>query len=94
MRRAFIILVAVALVLLATAVSAQQDAVVGSWRGTLKSAQGGDSSIIMTIVKRGDSCVGATTGLSEGGVPLQRLVIEGTHVTVEAVPTRSWAASC
>ena len=40
------------------------DPVVGNWRGTLTSASGDETPIIITIVKRGDVYAGSTNGLN------------------------------
>jgi hypothetical protein len=40
------------------------DPVVGNWRGTLTSASGVDSPIIITIVRKGDGYAGSTNGLN------------------------------
>src|SRR5258706_11453288 len=45
------------------ALPAQQDPVVGNWRGTLTSPTG-ESAIIITIAKKGDAYVGSPTGLN------------------------------
>ena len=67
------------------ALPAESDPVVGNWRGTLKSAQGGDSSIIITIVKKGDVYTGSTNGINAASeVPLKRVAVTGNHLTIEA----------
>jgi hypothetical protein len=64
---------------------AQTDPVVGNWRGTVKSAQGADSPIIITIAKRGDVYAGTTNGLSAvSEIPLKRLSVDGAKVSLEA----------
>lgn len=68
-----------------TAVGAQQDAVVGNWRGSVKSAGGTESPIVMTIAVDGTRYIGATTGLSEGGdVAMRKVDVAGGGVSVEA----------
>ena len=68
-----------------TAVSAQQDAVVGNWRGSVKSAGGAESPIVMTIAKDGARYIGTTTGLSEGGdVAMRKVDVAGGGVSFEA----------
>ena len=60
MRRLF-----VSVLLTSTMVTAQgSDPVVGNWRGTLTSASGVESPIIITIVKKGDGYAGSTNGLN------------------------------
>ena len=68
-----------------TAVGAQQDAVVGNWRGSVKSAGGAESPIVMTIALDGTRYIGATTGLSESGdVAMRKVDVAGGGVSVEA----------
>lgn len=60
------------------------DPVVGNWRGTLTSATG-ESSIIITIVKRGEVYAGSTNGLNAGSESvLKRVTVSGTKLTIEA----------
>ena len=67
------------------ALPAQTDPVIGSWRGTLKNAQGVDSPIIITIAKKGDVYAGTTNGLNATSeIPLKKLTVDGTKVTLEA----------
>ena len=64
---------------------AQTDPVVGSWRGTLKNAQGADSPIIITIAKKGDDYAGSTNGLNAASeIPLKKLTVDGAKVSLEA----------
>ena len=64
---------------------APQDPIAGNWRGSVKSAGGGDSPIIITLVKKGETYVGSTTGLAEGGdVALGRLNVTGNQVSFES----------
>ena len=73
------------LALAPSAVRAQQDPVVGNWRGSVKSSGGTESPIVMTIAKDGTRYIGTTTGLSEGGdVAMQKLDVTGSGVSVEA----------
>ena len=75
---------AMLLVTLVGPASAQDEPVVGSWRGTLKSSQGTESPIAITIVKNGDRYSGFTSGLSEtNDVPLTRVTVSGTRVSIE-----------
>jgi len=68
-----------------TTVGAQQDAVVGNWRGSVKSAGGVESPIVMTIAVDGTRYIGTTTGLSESGdVAMQKVDVAGGGVSVEA----------
>ena len=61
------------------------DPVVGNWRGTLTSAMGVESPIIITIVKKGDGYAGSTSGLSASSESaLKRVTVNGTKVSVEA----------
>src|SRR2546428_4556574 len=67
-----------------TAFPAQQDPVVGNWRGTLTSASG-ESSIIITIAKKGDAYVGSTNGLNASSESaLKRVAVNGSRLTIEA----------
>lgn len=60
------------------------DPVVGNWRGTLTSASGTESPIIITIVKKGDGYAGSTNGLNASSESaLKRVDVNGTRVTVE-----------
>ncbi len=73
------------LALAPTAVGAQQDPVVGNWRGSVKSSGGTESPIVMTIAKDGTRYIGTTTGLSEGGdVAMRKVDVAGGGVSVEA----------
>jgi hypothetical protein len=66
-------------------VLAQQDPVVGNWRGTVKSTTGAETTIVLTIAKNGDRYFGSTTGLSEGAdVPFTKLEVNGTQATFES----------
>lgn len=61
------------------------DPVAGNWRGTLTSAAGTESPIIITIVKKGDGYTGSTNGLNASSeFPLTRVTVNGTRVSVEA----------
>jgi len=65
--------------------SAQTDPVVGNWRGTLKSAQGVDSPIIITLARKGDAYVGSTNGLNAASeIPLKKVAVDGMKVALEA----------
>jgi hypothetical protein len=58
--------------------------VVGNWRGTLTSASG-ESSIIITIAKKGDAYVGSTNGLNASAESaLKRVAVNGARLTIEA----------
>jgi len=66
------------------ALPAQQDPVVGNWRGTLTSASG-ESAIIITIAKKGDAYVGSTNGLNASSESaLKRVAVNGSRLTIEA----------
>ena len=58
------------------------DPVVGNWRGTLTSASGVESSIIITIVKKGDQYAGSTNGLNAASESaLKRVTASGANLT-------------
>ena len=62
-----------------------QDPVVGNWRGTLTSAPGTESPIIITIVRKGDGYAGSTNGLNASSESaLKRVSVNGTKLSVEA----------
>ena len=64
---------------------AQQDPVVGNWRGSIKSAGGTETPIVITIAKSGDRYYGSTNGVSEGAdVALQKVEVSGSSVSIEA----------
>ncbi|MBI3491293.1 MAG: hypothetical protein HY047_05860 [Acidobacteria bacterium] len=64
---------------------AQADPVAGNWRGTLTSAPGVDSPIIITIAKRNDTYFGSTSGMTATAeIPLKTIAVTGTRVTIEA----------
>ncbi|HUR32622.1 MAG TPA: hypothetical protein VM032_02435 [Vicinamibacterales bacterium] len=68
-----------------TPVGAQQDPLVGNWRGTLKTAAGTESPIIITIARTAERYSGSTTGLSEGAdVALRKVEAAGTSLSIEA----------
>ena len=61
------------------------DPVVGNWRGTLTSASGAESPIIITIVKRGDGYAGSTNGLNASSESaLKRVTASGAKLSIEA----------
>ena len=70
------------------AAAAARDPVVGNWRGTVTSASGGTSPIIITLAKKGDAYVGSTNGLNASSESaLTRVTVEGegaNRVTIEA----------
>ena len=78
--------VIVAVVLASSVVAAQgSDPVVGNWRGTVTSAAGVESPIIITIAKKGDAYVGSTNGLNASSESaLKRLAVNGAKVSFEA----------
>ena len=85
MKRPFGLSLAMLLMVFAGAVLAQDDPVLGNWRGTLKASQGTESPIIITIVRKGDGYVGTATGLSGANeMPLKRVTVSGTHVSIES----------
>lgn len=71
----------------ATVVVAQPaDPVVGNWRGTLTSADGTASPVIITIGKAGDAYGGSTSGVGEGSeVSLRRVTVDSTKLSIEGV---------
>ena len=78
--------------MLAGTVAAQQpaaDPVLGNWRGTLKSAgsaQGSESPLVLSIVRKDDGYGGSMSGLSgTSDLPLKSVVVTGTRVKVESV---------
>ena len=74
------------LAVLGSTTLAQNDPVPGNWRGTIKAAAGTESPFIVTLVKRGDTYAGNTTGLGGiGEVPLKTVTVAGNRVTFEAV---------
>ncbi len=78
---------ALALVLLTVAApaSAQPEPFLGNWRGTVKSAAGTETTIVVTIAKDGGKYSGSTTGLSEGAdVPLTKVEVTSSGLAVEA----------
>src|SRR3954452_13071429 len=61
------------------------DPAVGNWRGTMTSAAGVDSPIIITIAKKGDGYAGSTSGFTASTESaLKRLTVSGTNVSLEA----------
>jgi hypothetical protein len=61
------------------------DPVVGNWRGTLTTAQGSESPIIITIAKKGDGYAGSTNGLNATSeVPLKKIAVDGAKLSIEA----------
>jgi hypothetical protein len=81
MRRAL-----VSVLLASTMVTAQGgDPVAGNWRGTLTSATGMESPIIITIVKKGDGYAGSTNGLNASSeAALRRVTVNGASLSIEA----------
>ena len=78
--------VILAVFLASTIVAAQpSDPVVGNWRGTLTSAGGVESPIIITIVKQGDGYAGSTNGLNASSESaLKRVTVSGAKPSIEA----------
>src|SRR3954466_956910 len=61
------------------------DPAVGHWRGTMTSAAGVDSPIIITIAKKGDGYAGSTSGFNASSESaLKRLTVSGPKVALEA----------
>ena len=77
--------VLVALLLFSAVVAAQaSDPLVGHWRGTLTSAAGVESPIIITIVKQGDVYAGSTNGLNASSESaLKRVTVNGAKLSIE-----------
>ena len=62
-----------------------RDPVVGNWRGTLRSASGVESPIIITIVRKGDGYAGSTNGLNASSESaLKRVTVTGATLSIEA----------
>src|SRR5580765_1346748 len=62
------------------------DPMVGNWRGSVTSAAGVESPIIITIAKKGEVYVGSTNGLNASSESaLKRLTVDGAKVSLEAV---------
>lgn len=62
----------------------QSDPVTGNWRGTLKSADGTVSPIIITISRSGDGYAGSTSGVGENSeTALTKVTATGPRVTIE-----------
>jgi hypothetical protein len=84
MHHAILIAVVISSLVAGRPAFAQQDPVLGNWRGTLKAADGTSSPVIITVVKTGDSYGGSTTGVGESSEsPLTRVSVAGTRVTLE-----------
>ena len=60
------------------------DPVAGNWRGTVKSAAGFESPIVITIVRKGDGYTGTTSGMSPTESPMKRVTVTGTQISIEA----------
>jgi hypothetical protein len=65
---------------------AQSDPFTGNWRGTVTSAAGGQSPIIITLAKKGDAYVGSTNGLNASSESaLKRVAVtSATTISIEA----------
>lgn len=64
-------------------VMGQGDPVTGNWRGTLKSADGTVSPIIVTIVKAGDGYSGSTSGVGEKSeTALTKVTVDATRLSI------------
>jgi hypothetical protein len=85
--------VLVSVLLASTMVAAQGgDPVVGNWRGTLTSATGVESPIIITIVKKGDGYAGSTNGLNASSeAALKQVTVNGAVLSIEAADESSSA---
>lgn len=82
MRRA--ILAALWLSLAASPARAQSDPAVGNWRGTLTSAGGASTPIIVTLTKTADGYGGTTTGVGESAeTPLAKVSVTGNTVVLD-----------
>jgi hypothetical protein len=65
---------------------AAADPVVGNWRGTLTSAGGVETPIIITIVKKGDVYAGSTNGMNAPSeIPIRKITVDGTHVRIDTL---------
>lgn len=72
--------------LLASTALAQPDAVVGNWRGTLQSADGTVSPVIITIGRSGGGFTGSTSGVGENSeTPLKQVAVTDNKVSIEGV---------
>jgi hypothetical protein len=65
--------------------AAPSDPVVGNWRGTVTSAAGTETPIIITIVKKGDGYAGSTNGVNASSeIPIRTISVDGSRVTIDA----------
>lgn len=72
--------------LLPASVMGQGDPVAGNWRGTLKSADGTVSPIIITIVRAGDGYSGSTSGVGENSeTALTKVTVSAPKMSIEGV---------
>ncbi|MBI1876029.1 MAG: hypothetical protein HYS05_19360 [Acidobacteria bacterium] len=85
MRRTSGLSLAMVVSVVAGAVLAQDDPVLGNWRGTVRTSQGVESPIIITIVRKGEGYVGTASGLgSASEIPLKRVTVSGGRVSFES----------
>jgi hypothetical protein len=64
----------------------QGDPVTGNWRGTLKSADGTVSPIIITIPRAGDGYAGSTSGVGENNeTALTKVAVNAQTLSIEGV---------
>lgn len=72
--------------LVPASVVGQGEPVTGNWRGTLKSADGTVSPIIITIVKAGDGYAGSTSGVGENSeTALTTVTVSAPRISIEGV---------
>lgn len=84
--RCAVVMTAVFATLAPGVASAQPDAAVGNWRGTLTSSDGTVSPVIVTIARSGNGYAGSTSGVGENSeTPLTRVTIAETKVSIEGV---------
>lgn len=71
-------------VLVANPAWSQPDAAVGNWRGTLKSADGTVSPVIITIARSGAGFTGSTSGVGENSEsPLTQVTVSEARVSIQ-----------
>ena len=85
MRRTVQVLTACVLVAWATSFGAQDDPVVGTWRGTLTAGQQAENTLSITIVRRDGRYEGVTTALDgTSEIELTRISVDGRQVSIAA----------
>lgn len=85
MRRLAVLVIVVAQSVGPAIAQTAPDPVAGSWRGTVKNAQGVETPMILTIARRGDVYTGTTNGLNAASeIPLRRITVNGAAVSIAA----------